>query len=102
MITTVPEIDSEVVRQTLHELATQGVSVPEPQSVDVEAGEDHEGDPTYFLTVTFGKHHRPDQIPWLRISPLVRALSRRVFLAGGGHYQVISKVRRLGEKQPTE
>ena len=93
-----PEIQVEEVRFILQELAAEGKRIPEPQSVKVEPGEDHDGDPAYFLTVTFGKKHKPEHIPWTRISPLVHRLSRRVFLGAGERYPVISRIRRLSEK----
>lgn len=100
MIATVPEITADEVRLILRELAAEGKDIPEPKSVKVEAGEDHEGDPAFFLTVTFGKQHKPESIPWMRISPLVHRLTRKVFLSGGGNYVVIPKIRRLAEKLP--
>jgi hypothetical protein len=100
VIATTPEITAAEVRIVLQELAAEGRMIPEPQDVKVEAGDDHEGDPAYFLTVTFGKEHKPEGIPWIRISPLIHRLSRKVFLAGGGHYVVIPKIRRLAEKLP--
>lgn len=100
MIATVPEISQEEVREILRELAAGGVSIPEPQSVKIEAGEDHDGDPAFFMTVTFAKRHKPEDIPWKRISPLVTALRRRVFAKGGETRFVYSDIRRLGEKLP--
>lgn len=100
MIATIPEITADEVRLILRELAVEGKAIPEPQSVKVEAGEDHEGDPAFFLTVTFGKEHKPESIRWMRISPLVHRLTRKVSLSAGGQYPVISKVRRLAERMP--
>jgi hypothetical protein len=100
MNATLPEIETDEVRLILDELAAEGKKIPVPQAVKVEAGEDHEGDPAYFLTITFGKEHKPEKIPWMRISPLVHRLTRKVFLSGGGHYVVIPRVRRLAEKLP--
>lgn len=100
MNATVPEIEADEVRLILQELATEGKKIPEPKAVTVEAGEDHEGDPAYFVTVTYGKEHKPESIPWRRISPLVHRLTRKVFLSGGGDYVVISRIRRLAEKMP--
>jgi hypothetical protein len=96
----VPEIKSDEVRLILEELAAEGKKIPEPQAVTVEAGEDHEGDPAHVLTVTFGKQHKPESIPWSRISPLIHRLTRKVFLSGGGHYVVIPRIRRLAERLP--
>lgn len=100
MIATAPEITADEVRHILRELAAEGKDIPEPQSVKVEAGEDHEGDPAFILTITFGKQHKLESIPWLRISPLVHNLSRKVFLSGGGNYVVLPTIRRLAEKMP--
>lgn len=102
MNATVPEIKPDEVRLILEELAAEGKNIPEPQAVKVEAGEDHEGDPAYFVTVTYGKEHKPESIPWRRISPLVHRLTRKVFLSGGGDYVVISRIRRLAEKLPRQ
>ncbi len=94
----VPKITPDDIRLVLQELAAKGEKIPEPQSVKVEAGEDHEGDSAYFLTVTFGEQHKLGSIRWMRISPLVHRLSRKVFLSAGGQHPVISRVRRLAEK----
>ena len=98
MIATIPEISADEVRLILRELAAAGKEIPEPQSVKIEAGEDHEGDPAFFLTVTFGKQHKLESIRWMRISPLVHRLTRKVSLSAGGQYPVISRVRRLAER----
>jgi hypothetical protein len=100
VIATIPEISTEEVRFILRDLAAEGKNVPEPQAVKVEAGEDHEGNPAYILTVTYGRQHKPESIPWRRISPLVHRLSRKVFLSGGGDYIVLPTLRRLAEKLP--
>lgn len=100
MIATVPEISPDEVQAFLSKLAAKGISIPEPQSIGVEAGEDHDGDPVFFLTVTFGRQHKPEDIPWNRISPLIRILNREVFLRGGEQIPVIPEVRRLAERLP--
>jgi hypothetical protein len=98
MIAAAPQITQEEVRQILRELEAEGISIPEPKSVTVEAGEDHEGDPVYYMTVTFAKKHKVEDIRWMRISPLVMALSNKVFLSGGGNHAVIPTIRRLADK----
>ena len=52
------------------------------------------------LTVTYGREHKPESIPWMGLSPLVHRLTRKVFLSGGGNDVVIPKIRRLAEKLP--
>ncbi len=100
MLATAPQIAPDEVRRILQDLALEKIYVPEPQSVKVEAGEDHSGNPAIFMTVTFSKRHRPEDIPWGRISPLVTALRRRIFVKDGETRPVISEVRRLAEKLP--
>ena len=100
MLLTTPEIQRAEIRQILSEFRTKDIIMPEPKSVTVEAGEDHDGDPVYYMTVTFAKQHSLKDIPWKRVGPLVRALERRVLLKSGLQIPVISTVSRLAEKLP--
>ena len=100
MTLTSPEIQRSEIQELLNEFREKGIPMPEPKSVIVEGGTDHDGDPVYFMKVTFGKQHSLKDIPWKRISPLIRALERRVILKGGAQVPVISNVCRLAEKLP--
>ena len=98
MLLTVPEITSEEVRSLLKSLAGQGNEIPSPKEVEVIAGEDHDGDPAFFLTVVFPKKEDPRKLPWKKVSPFVEELRKRVFTRGGADRPVIARVVRLGEQ----
>lgn len=98
MLATIPEITSDEVQSLLGKLAAQGNKIPAPKEVDVAAGEDHDGDPAFFLTVVFAKKEDPTKLPLKKLRPFVEELRNRVFVRGGADRPVIAKVVRLGEE----
>lgn len=100
MSPTIPVFHSEELRSILEDLAKQGHDIPAPKEVTVVASEDHDGDPTLFLTVVFPKKIDPTELPLQRIRPLIETLRERILSDDGYERAVIARIERLGDPVP--
>jgi len=51
--------------------------IPAPKEVNVVSGENHDGDPAFFLTVVFAKKEAPAKFPLKKLRPCIEGVTRR-------------------------